>query len=301
MPCAWSRQSRDPGGVRPPGPRCRRSGTRPSRTAKNASRSIPSQKSGIDHVTIEPESAAESSACPPPRRRDPDRGSRTPSRGSSTTPTSATVCRRRGPDLVDDRLVRCVRAAEVELRRLLDVARRTARASSRRARTGARSSSRCESVRFRPRKSVATGSASTTRKRKKLKTRTNASVARAPRTLPDDDSGRSCGRAPSSRARVASATRAPLRVRRRMTKYHATSPTPISPAIAIATIARSTTAPLSSAAGRDRRQIRSTSATSSRRAPGRSRPAGAPSPRSGRCGRPAGPGSCRGRRSDAAL
>ena len=73
-------------------------------------------------------------------------------------PTSAIVGQARLPISEHDRLVRGVRAPEVEVGGLLRRSARTGRASSRRARTGAAARPLLPSVRFRPRKRFATGS-----------------------------------------------------------------------------------------------------------------------------------------------
>ena len=98
-------------------------------------------------------------------------------------PTSAIVGQARLQISSRHRLVRGVRAAEVQLRRLLDVRAELLQLRAVEPELLRAAPARCSSVRLRPRNRFATGSDSTTRKRKKLKTTTNASVASAPSTL----------------------------------------------------------------------------------------------------------------------
>ena len=106
---------------------------------------------------------------------------------TAAMPTSAIVGPRLVLDLVHDGLVARVRAAEVERAPSASRRPRTAPPASRRGRTRCVSSARCVRVRFRPRNRFATGSVSTTRNRKKLKTTTKSSVASDPSTLPRDE------------------------------------------------------------------------------------------------------------------
>ena len=190
----------------------------------------------------------------------------TPKTADSTaeTPTSAIVGPAASHDLVPDGLVRLVRAAEVELGGLLEVVDELPARSTCRGRTAASARPAATSVRLRPRNRFATGSDCDDPEQEEVEADDEEQGRERPEDLPCDVPARSLplvGRAPASeqeRRRAPTASTADdgdrddgRRCRRRHRRRWP-SPTPASGA---------------------RRSARCSS-----RAPGRSRPAAAPSP-----------------------